>query len=363
MLARLEAEHPAYPQLDAACYQRAWILESLGRDLEMRHSLLELVHRFPASKYRPDACWRLAERAALAGRTHDALKWADEILGDPSASQDLQAYARMLAGRMAAERGEWKSASQQWRELQQSAPQHPLAVQAEFWLAESAFQSQCYDEAIQRFRSLPLSHDDRNVRRHAAAPLRIAQAQAHQRKWSEALQTLQDHFGAWSDVLDASDGHAASTATAVSRRDAEQTWLIEVDYLKGRCLASLGRFEEARSSYLAALRSPGAAENETAAKARWMIGETYFHQRRYADAIDSYHLVEMEHSFARWQALALLQAGKCHEQLQQSEQARQLWRQLLQDYPETTAAVDATRLLGQVRPATTRQARLPKEQP
>ena len=49
--------------------------------------------------------------------------------------------------------------------------------------------------------------------------------------------------------------------------------------------------------------------------AQWMIGESFFHQEKYAEALAEYLRVDDRYPFPRWQAAALLQAGKCHERL------------------------------------------------
>ena len=45
--------------------------------------------------------------------------------------------------------------------------------------------------------------------------------------------------------------------------------------------------------------------------------------------------LEILYAYPRWQAAALLQAGKCHEQLDQWTEAAELYARLLRQYPET----------------------------
>ena len=80
--------------------------------------------------------------------------------------------------------------------------------------------------------------------------------------------------------------------------------------------------------------------------AQWMIGETYFHQEQYANALRAYLRVEILYAFPRWQAAALLQAGKCHEELGEWTQAAELYSKVLKNYPDTEVANEATDRLG-----------------
>ena len=66
--------------------------------------------------------------------------------------------------------------------------------------------------------------------------------------------------------------------------------------------------------------------------AQWMIGETYFLQKNYRDAIISYHRVTR---YPRWQAASLLQAAKCRVLLKEPKEALQLLDQLIQDFPQS----------------------------
>ena len=118
-----------------------------------------------------------------------------------------------------------------------------------------------------------------------------------------------------------------------------------MDYLQGRCLASQGRFAEARQFYERVVRSPTGGRSETAAMSQWMIGETFFHQQEFYSAIRAYNRVESLSPYPQWQAASLLQAGKCRELRGEWEQAVRLYAQLLREHPETEYAGQASRRL------------------
>ena len=69
--------------------------------------------------------------------------------------------------------------------------------------------------------------------------------------------------------------------------------------------------------------------------AQWMIGETYFHQKQYHLALREYLRVETLYAYPNWQAAALLQAGKCCEQLGHWNLAANFYRRTLKDFANT----------------------------
>ena len=69
--------------------------------------------------------------------------------------------------------------------------------------------------------------------------------------------------------------------------------------------------------------------------AQWMIGETFMHQERYAEAAAEYFRVVSLYPHPRWQAAALLQAAQCYERRNQGWDAEKLYRQIIREYPES----------------------------
>jgi TolA-binding protein len=164
-------------------------------------------------------------------------------------------------------------------------------------------------------------------------PLRRAQVLAHQKQWAAAY----------------------ALATPIAEKYPGFTQQYEVDYLIGRCLSNQAKFRDAREAYQRVVDSPFGAKTETAAMAEWMIGESYFHQKDYDNAIRAYDRVELLYDFPQWQAAALLQAGKCLELQSKWSDAGERYAQVVQDYPDTTFKEEAARRLQVVRERTARE--------
>ncbi len=115
--------------------------------------------------------------------------------------------------------------------------------------------------------------------------------------------------------------------------------IAELDYARGQTLMGLGRLEEARTAFQAVIDSK--PENELAAQAQLMRGETFFHEDRRHEAIREFLRVDILYNAPHWQAAALLEAGKVYERLDQWADAAETYERLLAKFPRDPAATTA----------------------
>lgn len=95
---------------------------------------------------------------------------------------------------------------------------------------------------------------------------------------------------------------------------------------------NMGRLEEARSAFQAVLDArPG---GELAAQAQLMRGETFFHEDRLHEALREFLRVNILYQAPRWQAAALLEAGKVYERLDQWADAAETYERLVSRFPK-----------------------------
>ena len=101
------------------------------------------------------------------------------------------------------------------------------------------------------------------------------------------------------------------------------------------------RFTEARAYYHEVVSSNDARRTETAAMAQWMIGEAFFHQKRFDEAIRAYLRVDILYSHRKWRAAALLQAAKCFELENELQKADEPYSRVLAEFADTPFATQA----------------------
>lgn len=322
LLQRFLQERPQDKRIADALYQRAWLLLDLQRSSEAEPLFAELADRHRHSRYWADATYRLAELAARAGRHGRAQQLAQTLI-DADYDAPIQAYALYLQGQLAGTAGHWKEVTPPLQKLLDKFPDTALRLPAEYWIAESCYRTEQHDEAAARFTRLDRDRADRREAWIALIPLRRAQLLARQEKWDEAQPI------------------AAGIAAAFPGF----RQLDEADFVAGVCLAGQRQFPAAREMLERVIRSPDGGRSETAAMAQYRIGETYFQEQQYAEALKAYQRTASLHAYPRWQAAALARAGKCHELRGQPQEAIKSLRQLVQDHPHTAYADEASRKL------------------
>jgi TolA-binding protein len=124
---------------------------------------------------------------------------------------------------------------------------------------------------------------------------------------------------------------------------ADDPSIVELDFAQGQALFGLGQLEDARRAFQAVVDARRGGD--LAAHAQYLRGETYFHQDRFHDALREFLKVDILHDAPHWQAVALLEAGKVYERLDQWTDAAETYERLCTKFPMDPIAGEArTRL-------------------
>lgn len=311
---------------DELTYRQAWCHFDLEDWDAAQTKFLELHQRHPQSSYWGDATYRLAELAVNRQDQAEAIEYLDTILAQEN-SGAITNYARYMRGHLAIGSGDWETVAKHMDRLAESSSEEPLRSMAAYWAGEARYKQGEFEAARQRLDRLVSDNLGRDLTTNQVAKLRLAQIAAHLEDWEDARRR----------------------AEQLIEEHPEFDQRFEVDYLIGRCDARQAKFSAARQAYGRVIQSERGRKTETAAMAQWMIGETYFHQHDYEAAIRAYTKVGALYNFSRWKAAALLQIGKCHEAQEQWSEAAGYYREITEDFAESTYAADAELRLSVVR--------------
>lgn len=300
-----------------ALYLRAWIATDNGGREQAISVLGELIETMPASPLVPDAMFRAGELCLAATRPAEAEVYF-KMLESVACSSELRCHARLHRVRIAAAAGDWSSCTGILAAITADECPATLREHLDFWLAEADYQQQHWIGAEARFSALLASALSGTDSWQLIVRLRCAQLAARGGNWRPAAELVRGVLAA----------------------DEDFSHRCEAQFLLGKCLVSEARFEEARESF-GLVASSVARTSELGAMAQWMVGECYFHQRKFGEAIREYLRCELLSEHDQWRAAALLQAAKCHDKLGQRNEGRALLEKIINEFPDEPVATDA----------------------
>jgi TolA-binding protein len=317
------SEFPSSAWRDECLAHLAAISIELNQPDEVETAYSELADSYPASAYWLESARWLALHAGQTRSWERAVQWSEKVLARECPA-DVGSQMRQLLLQAHGASGNWRDVSARAEEmLTGTSPDELLA--ARYWLGESQFQSGDFAQALSTWRG---GHSDAARPDHPlqrAMQLRQAQCLARLGQWQE-LQALLDR-------QEREDPHRRDLAAAP-----------EYLYLRGRCQFQASRFQEARRCFERVVRSVDASRTETAARAQWMIGESWLAEQSYGAAIAAFQRVQF-YDFPQWQAAALLREGKCHELLGDWARSIACYARIVAEHPRSSSVEDAnTRL-------------------
>ena len=118
--------------------------------------------------------------------------------------------------------------------------------------------------------------------------------------------------------------------------------LHEFDYLLARAAMLQIDFDQARNHLRRITESAAAKDTSAAARAQWMLGESFFLEQNYNAAIAAYKPVTGLLEMQPWQTLALMQTAKCFELLNQSCDALAVYQQIASSAQDEKIRQEAT---------------------
>lgn len=325
--ARFVKDHPDYqpkdpnwPRLDAVLAEWGWALIDADKQAEADKVFQRLLETFPESPHAADARFNLAESANQSKNHDEVTRLLTPMVAEGSkASPRLVQSALYRLGRTEAEKDDWPAAAKTLDRLNSEFPDNPFRREARLLRAEVALESG--DPAAAESLLSALASEKAETTDPAGFALAV------RRRRVQALLALKK----WKEVVEA--------ATALKADAGDDPLTSEVDYARGRALQQLARFDDARAAYREVIDARKGGD--LVARAQLMIGETYFHQKDYHEAIRQFLKVDILYDAPAWQAAALLETGKAHEQLDQWADAAETYERLRSKFPDDPSAVEA----------------------
>jgi TolA-binding protein len=320
-------------------YRLAWLQKDMGKDEEANQCFERIAKDFDESKYWPDAAYRVVEQLAKAKKYVPAKTLATELIAKPNVPSEVLSRANFLLGKLGAVTKDWHLVESSMSAAVDLLGDTDVRNTAQYFLAEARHQLGQESLAAIDFAQLHARLTEHRPKYRPWIELRFASLLFEQDKVTLAL----------------------NVATEAEKRYADFESKHEFRFLMARCFESRGRLSDARVEFENVVNSQTGGGTETAAHAQWRIGETFFHQEKYQDAIAAYYKVDSLFRYDKWRAASLLQAGKCQEHLLNPENATKLYEVLLSRYPDCEFALETKQRLKNIQAGQTKTATKPSQ--
>jgi cellulose synthase operon protein C len=290
-----------------------------------------IVAETPDSELADNAALSLAESDLIAGRLDAARQAFAQLRVSPQSDVQVQERSLFQLIVLALEQRRWSEIPSLAEDFQKSFPESLSRRYAEYAAVEATL--------------APVDLKSDALTRQLAALDKMLENPPLEAAWAPRLWVLK------AETLNRLKQYDALSATVADfeQRLPGSKLAYQLYEVQGRALKQQAKFPEARKALEQAIATPEAFRTETAAKAQLLIAETYFLEENWQQAFLAYQKVYASYAYPEWQAAALLQSGKCDEQLGQWKEAAATYGQLLTEFPESPYVEEAKRRQQQAR--------------
>jgi TolA-binding protein len=181
-------------------------------------------------------------------------------------------------------------------------------------VAECLFAQQKFAEALAAYQKVKDSPTEVSAKDFQVLTLlHGGQAAGQLKQWDKSLQLLRE----------------------CARKFPYSPYIPEALYEQGWAQQNLNKLDEAITLYKDVIAR---TSREVAARAQFMIGEIQFQQKKHGEAVISFYKVSAGYGYPRWQADATYEAARCFEVLDKPAQAKKLYQELIEKFPQSDKA-------------------------
>ena len=276
---------------DQILYELAWAHKARNQPDEARELFRRLAEAYPTSSLAPEAHFHSGEWHYEQGEYEPALE-AYNLALKGSPTPDLQEKVLYKIGWTNFQQKQYQPALQAFTQQLAAYASGPLAADGLFMKAECLFHLEDYAQALPAFKNAGAARPASETMA-VLTLLHGGQSAGQLGNWDEALKWL----------------------TRLSDKYPDSPYLAEALYEQGWALQQMGRTNEARERYQ---RVTETSRTAIGARARFMLGELYFEQKQFDNAIREFRLLiygyggdNAPDDVKAWQAKGGLEAGRC----------------------------------------------------
>ena len=307
---------PDYAAADKVWYELAFAYSETKRQQESVDAFRQLATKFPDSQLAGE-CWlRVAEFHAGEKQFAEAIAASDQGLAKTT-DQKLRERLQFRKGSSQFSTDAFAAAA---ATLQTQIKEHAdgdLQIDATWLVAESMFRLKKYADSLPWYQK---TVDAKSEKYHSRAIYRSGTCANELKQWPVS----QKHF------------------EALTKQYPKSEQVSEAWYGLGFALQNQNQLDRAMQMYEQVTKE---TNTESAAKARFMMGECAFAQKKYDVAWEHFLEAALGYPYPEWQALGHFEAGRCFIELKLPDKARESLQTVVDRFPQHVRAKDAAKLL------------------
>ena len=315
-LTQLLTAKPDYPDADKCYYEIAFANLELKKEKEAADALRSLATKLPNSLLAPESWFRV-------GEFHESQKQPAEASAAFTAgitaakTPELRERLHYKLGWVQHEQKQFPAALTTFQNQLKEFPQGTLAGDANFLAGECQFRQDKFAEALPFYAAVITAKSERF---HAKALYRSGICATQFKQWPQAQQ----HF------------------TVLIQAFPKFEQLHEARFGLGFAQQSQNQFDAAKATYVLVTKE---TRSETAAKARFMMGQCALAAKNFAEATEHFLEAAFGYPYEEWQCQAHFEAAKCFIELKDTDKARESLETVTKRFPNHARAKEATTLL------------------
>ncbi len=319
-LTQVVTTKPDYPDADKCYYEIAFANLELKKEKEAAEAFRSLATKVPNSPLAAESFFRV-------GEFHETQKQPTESIAAFTAgiaaakTPELRERLHYKLGWMQHEQKQFPAALTTFQNQIKEFPQGTLTGDANFLAGECQFRQDKFAEALPFYAAVIAT---KNERFHAKALYRSGVCTTQLKQWPQAQQ----HF------------------TALIQAFPKFEQLAEARFGIGAAQQNQNQLDAAKATFLQVTKE---SRTETAAKARFMMGQCALAAKNNAEAAEHFLEAAFGYPYEEWQCQAHFEAAKCFIELKDVEKARESLETVTKRFPNHIRAKEATTLLASLK--------------
>jgi TolA-binding protein len=305
---------PDYVSADKVAYEMGWALLELGKQKESVAAFQKLAKDHPNSPLVAESLFRVGEAYYDSG-DYDQAATVYFQSQEKAGATDLGEKAIHKLAWCFLKQDKYDKASETFLSQIKTVPNGEMAADATFLVGECNFKQKKWADALNWFGKSVATGSGQY---HALALFRSGECAAALEKWSDSQRFH---------------------AQVLTPQFAEFAQRPEARYGLGWAHHQQGSFDLAIAQYEKVTEE---TQTETAAKARFMIGEIHFARKQHKEAIKHFLRTAFGYGHKEWSALGYFEAGRCFEVIKDVPKAIAQYKEMIKKYPKH-AKVDTAR--------------------